>query len=92
MEPVIVAIDEEPLALLRALRGGMPPGVAARKLQNYIVQVPPMNRRKLVENDHVRFVGEFGDQFAVLRTASFYSRETGLIWEQTDNLGFDGII
>jgi CRISPR-associated endonuclease/helicase Cas3 len=92
MEPVIVAIEDEPQAILDALRRGLPPAIAARRLQNYIVQVPPMNRRKLVENDHVQFVGEFGDQFAVLRTASFYSRETGLIWEQADNLGFDGII
>ena len=47
MEPVIVAIEEEPQAILNALRGGMPPGVAARQLQNYIVQVPPKDRGKL---------------------------------------------
>jgi CRISPR-associated endonuclease/helicase Cas3 len=70
----------------------MPPGVAARQLQNYIVQVPPMDRGKLIENEHVRFVEGFGDQFAVLKTANLYSRETGLIWEQADNPGFDGII
>jgi CRISPR-associated endonuclease/helicase Cas3 len=92
MEPVIVAIDEEPQAILRALRGGMPPGLAARKLQNYIVQVPPRDRSKLIENRHVRFVDNFGDQFAELRTANFYSRETGLIWENADELGFDGIV
>jgi CRISPR-associated endonuclease/helicase Cas3 len=92
MEPVIVAIDQEPLALLRALRGGMPPGLAARKLQNYIVQVPPRDRGRLIENGHVKFIEEFGDQFAVLRTANFYSRETGLVWEKADELGFDGIV
>jgi CRISPR-associated endonuclease/helicase Cas3 len=92
MEPVIVAIDEQPQAILHALRGGIPPGLAARKLQNYIVQVPPKDRRKLIENGHVRFVEEFGDQFAVLWTANFYSRETGLVWEQADELGFDGIV
>jgi CRISPR-associated endonuclease/helicase Cas3 len=70
----------------------MPPGLAARKLQNYIVQVPPRDRNRLIENGHAQFVEGFGDQFAVLRTANFYSRETGLIWEQADNLGFDGII
>jgi CRISPR-associated endonuclease/helicase Cas3 len=91
MEPVIVAIGEEPLAVLRALSGGMPPGLAARKLQNYIVQVPPRDRSKLIENGHVQFAEGFGDQFAVLRTANFYSRETGLIWEKADELGFDGI-
>jgi CRISPR-associated endonuclease/helicase Cas3 len=94
MEPVIVAIDEEPQAVLLALRGGMPPGLATRKLQNYIVQVPPKARFKLIENRHVQFefVDEFGEQFAVLRTANFYSRETGLIWERADELGFGGIL
>ena len=70
----------------------MPPGIAARQLQNYIVQVQPMDRVKLIENEHVQFVEGFGDQFAVLKTATFYSRETGLIWEQADNQGFDGIV
>jgi CRISPR-associated endonuclease/helicase Cas3 len=92
MEPVIVAIDDESQAILRALRGGMPPGLAARKLQNYIVQVPPRDRSKLIENEHVRFVEGFGDQFAELRTAGLYSRETGLFWENADELGFDGIV
>ena len=92
MEPVIVAIDEEPQAILRALRGGMPPGLAARKLQNYIVQVPPRDRSKLIENGHVRFVDDFGDQFAELMTMGLYSRETGLVWERADELGFDGIV
>lgn len=92
MEAVIVAIDEEPQAILRALGGGMPPGLAARKLQNYIVQVPPRDRNKLIENEHVRFIKDFGDQFAVLRTENLYSRETGLVWEKADELGFDGIV
>jgi CRISPR-associated endonuclease/helicase Cas3 len=87
MEPVIVAIDEEPQAILRALRDGMPPGLAASKLQNYIVQVPPRDRVKLIGNGHVRFVDELGDQFAELMTAGLYSRETGLFWENADELG-----
>jgi CRISPR-associated endonuclease/helicase Cas3 len=92
MQPVIVAIEDSPQAILRALRGGMPPGVAARRLQNYIVQVPPKDRAKLIENGHVQFVEEFGDQFAVLRTANFYTREIGLVWEKADELGSDGIV
>ncbi|MDO8399352.1 MAG: CRISPR-associated helicase Cas3' [Bradyrhizobium sp.] len=92
MEPVIVATDEEPQGILRALRGGMPPGLGARKLQNHLVQVPPKDRGKLIENGHVQFVDGFGDQFAVLMTADLYSREIGLIWEKADELGFDGII
>lgn len=87
MEPVIVAIDEEPKAILRALRAGMPAGTAARQLQNYVVQVPPRDRSQLINNSHVRYVEGFGDQFAVLMTESLYSRETGLLWEQADLLG-----
>ncbi len=87
MEPVIVAIDDEPKTILLALRAGMPPGVVARKLQNYVVQVPPRDRSKLIDNKHVRYVEGFGDQFAVLMTASLYTRETGLLWEQADLLG-----
>jgi CRISPR-associated endonuclease/helicase Cas3 len=69
----------------------MPPGLAARKLQNYIVQVPPKDRARLIDNGHARFDGG-GDQFAVLTTADFYSSEMGLLWEKADELGFDGII
>jgi CRISPR-associated endonuclease/helicase Cas3 len=87
MAPVIVAIDEEPQAILRALRGGMPPGLAARQLQSYIVQVPPRDRSKLIENGHARFVDDFGDQFAELMTTGLYSREAGLVWERADELG-----
>jgi CRISPR-associated endonuclease/helicase Cas3 len=92
MEPVVVTIDQEPQAILRALSGGMPPGLAARKLQNYIVQVPPRDRSTLIANGHVRFVGDFGDQFAELITKGLYSRGTGLCWEKADELGFDGIV
>lgn len=86
MEPVIVAIDEEPHHVLAALRNGMPPGAAARALQNYIVQIPARARRQLVENGHVRFVDKFGDQFAELTNHDRYTRETGLIWEDADQL------
>jgi CRISPR-associated endonuclease/helicase Cas3 len=49
--------------------------------------VPPRNRSKLIENGHVRFVDDFGDQFAELVTTDLYSKETGLIWERADELG-----
>jgi CRISPR-associated endonuclease/helicase Cas3 len=92
MEPVVIAIDDEPKATLVALKGGMPSGMAARKLQNFVVQVPPRDRKKLIENGHIRFVEDFGDQFAVLITESLYSRARGLLWDKADELGFDGII
>jgi CRISPR-associated endonuclease/helicase Cas3 len=92
MAPVIIAIDDEPRTILVALRGGMPPGMTARRLQNFVVQVPPGNREKLIQNGHVKFVEGFGDQFAVLITESLYSKPTGLLWEKADELDFDGII
>lgn len=90
MEPVIIAIDEEPKAILKAMRGGMPAGTAARKLQRHLVQVPPRDRNILIENGHVAFVHGFDTQFAVLKTENFYSREQGLVWERADELGIEG--
>jgi CRISPR-associated endonuclease/helicase Cas3 len=49
--------------------------------------VPPRDRSKLIENGHVQFVDDFGDQFAELMTTGLYSRETGLFWERADELG-----
>jgi CRISPR-associated endonuclease/helicase Cas3 len=92
MEPVIVAIEDEAKDTLAALRKGLPPGKAARRLQNYIVQVPPRDRKKLLGNEHVAFVEGFGDQFAVLKMESFYTRDVGLRFEDGDELGFDGIV
>lgn len=89
MAPVIIAVDDQAKATLVALKGGMPPGMAARELQNFVVQVRPRDRRLLLGNGHVRFVEGFGDQFAVLMTESLYSRETGLLWERGDVPDFD---
>jgi CRISPR-associated endonuclease/helicase Cas3 len=89
MEPVIVAVDDEPKAVLAALRQGLPAGMASRRLQPYVVQVPPRYRRKLVENGHAAFVEGFEEQFAVLRTESFYSAEQGLVWEKAEELGLE---
>lgn len=92
LAPVIVAVEKSAQDALAALRGGRPPGQVARELQSYIVQVPPKAREKLRENGHVKFVEEFGDQFAVLQTASFYSDEIGLLWEDADYLGLEMMI
>lgn len=86
METVIIAIDDEPRRILTALRSGMPAGAAARALQNYIVQIPSQARQQLIDNCHVRFVEGFCDQFAELRNADRYTRETGLMWEEPDQL------
>ena len=86
MVPVIIGIEEDAKAALYALRSGqLKPGAAARRLQNYIVQVPPRDRRKLIDNGHVFFV-DAEMQFAVLNAESFYTREVGLMWEEADRL------
>jgi len=90
MEPVIIAIEDKPKDVLKALRAGIPAGKAARELQSYLVQIPPKYRNALIENGHAAFIEGFDTQFVVLTTESFYSREQGLVWEKADDLGIEG--
>ena len=86
MAPVIVPADDDALNTLAALRGGLLPTAAARQLRNYLVQVPPRERQRMIDNGHVRFIDadRFGDQFAVLDSLSLYSAMSGLRWEDAD--------
>lgn len=89
LAPVIVATEEPARQTLAALRSGLPAGVAARRLQPFIVQVPPRARELLLRNGHVRFVEEFGDQFAELSSLAIYKlqrdgEDVGLLWEEAD--------
>ncbi|HYP56861.1 MAG TPA: hypothetical protein VEQ35_01075 [Beijerinckia sp.] len=93
MVPVIIARDEAVKETLAGLKGGwIPPGKAARDLQSFIVQVQPKARERLVKNGHVRFVDGFSQQFGVLETGSPYTRELGLLWEDTDYLGIEDMV
>jgi len=69
----------------------IPSGKLARRLQGYIVQVPPKARAILMANRHVALKAEHirGDQFAVLQAPHLYTKETGLIWEDGSLLGDD---
>lgn len=90
LEPVIVPIDKTARdAVARLAVPEVPSGGLARDLQPYTVQVPPKARRRLIDCGHVAFEAPDlrGDQFAVLRTLSLYSREVGLRWEDADYLG-----
>jgi CRISPR-associated endonuclease/helicase Cas3 len=88
MEPVIVAIEEEAKSIVERLQvGAITPGVAARKLQAFIVQVPPSWRRQLIVNGHAEFIPDYADQFAVLKSEGLYTFEAGLQWEEADSLG-----
>lgn len=95
LAPVIVKRDEAAQGALEELtRETVYPGSVARKLQPFIVQVPPKARSLLLANGHVRFEQKrrFGDQFAVLELGSLYEDETGLLWENADYLELENSI
>lgn len=90
---MIVPHEEEAKAALAAMAAErMPPGAAARALPRHLVQVPYPDRDRLRTNGHLFFVEGFGDEFAVLATPQFYTRETGLEWERGDEVSLDGYI
>jgi CRISPR-associated endonuclease/helicase Cas3 len=93
LAPVIVPIEPRPRDALNHLRRGfLPAGAAARKLQSYIVPIPPKARNLLLANGHVRFVEGFGDQFAELVTLSLYHAAVGLLWESADYLAVENTV
>jgi CRISPR-associated endonuclease/helicase Cas3 len=95
MVPVIVAHDARARKALKMLGlETVKAGTVARKLQAFVVQVPPKARALLLANGHVRFEREdlFGAQFAVLQTVSLYREDVGLLWEEADYLGLEDSI
>lgn len=95
LAPVIIAIEDEAKDWVAKLDvEGVPTGLLARKLQPFVVQVPPKARERLRACGHVEFVAAKlrGDQFAVLRSSSLYGRDVGLIWEDAEYLAAEDII
>lgn len=95
MVPVIVKGDEVAAAWINKLGiDAVSSGLIARKLQSYVVQVPPKARDLLIANGHVKFEqAELrADQFAVLQTQSLYNPDVGLMWEDADYLGCESSI
>lgn len=100
MVPIIVpyrgAMDDNETAerSLRDLEHIERPGAIARKLQPYIVQVPPRVRYKLLDAGAVGFVREqdFGEQFAMLKNAALYRPDIGLTWDDPAFLEAEGLI
>ncbi|MFM2278398.1 MAG: hypothetical protein RLZZ444_629 [Pseudomonadota bacterium] len=93
--PVIVAIKDEAREWVGKLGlENLPTGLLARKLQPFIVQVPPRARELLRRNGHLEFVAPElrGDQFAVLRKESFYKKGVGLMWENADYLAGEDFV
>ncbi|MGQ3213409.1 CRISPR-associated helicase Cas3' [Shinella sp.] len=95
MVPVIIARDEVAKRVVDELGiENIPSGGVARKLQAYVVQVPLKARDLLLANGHVKFIHPKirGDQFAVLQTATLYSEEIGLLWEDADYLSVESLV
>jgi len=80
--PVIVPYDQTARQLVRDLNHVQRPSAIARRLQLYVVTVPPDARARLVAAGAVRFVreAEFDEQFAVLENESLYDCDVGLTW------------
>ena len=92
LAPVIVAREAEARDALAALRAGAPAGAVARRIQPFIVQVPPKARELLLTNDHARFVDGDAGEFVELVTGSLYRNEVGLEWENADYLAVENAI
>ena len=95
MVPVIIPPGKDFESLVHKLSAAdVPSGRLARDLQNHVVQSPPKARQKLIDNGQVVFAAPKlrGDQFAVLRTMSLYSRDIGLLWDDADYLGLENSI
>ncbi|MFQ5347042.1 MAG: CRISPR-associated endonuclease Cas3'' [Rhodothalassiaceae bacterium] len=95
MVPVIVAREAKAREALEQLGfDGARAGSIARKLQPFLVQVPPRARAKLLAAGHAAFAQEarFGDQFCVLLSEGLYRDDTGLLWEDAECLQLEDSI
>ena len=89
MVPIIVRYcgidgdDDTVTRLLNELKRVGRPGKVARRLQPYIVQVPPQVRKLLLETEAAKIIRErdFADQFIVLTNSDIYFPDIGLTWE-----------
>jgi CRISPR-associated endonuclease/helicase Cas3 len=92
LAPVIVAREAKAREALAALRAGASAGSVARRVQPFIVQVPPKARDLLLTNGHVRFVDGERGEFAELVTDSLYRDDVGLLWEDAEYLASENSI
>ena len=99
MVPVIVPYasgdgDSGSGPLIEALRWVERPGRVARRLQPYVVQVPPRVRDGLVSAGAAEVLHEdrFERQFVVLENADLYRDEMGLQWDDPTFRTAEGLI
>ena len=89
MVPIIVRYcgidgdDDTVTRLLNELKRVERPGKVARRLQPYIVQVPPQVRKLLLETEAAEIIRkkDFADQFIVLTNSDIYFPDIGLTWD-----------
>lgn len=90
--PVIVPFDDEAKRIIAQLNGeALRSGALARRLQRYVVQVPPKARALMVKNGRAVFAAPAlrGEQFCVLQDESLYDPEAGLLWDNADYLSLE---
>jgi CRISPR-associated endonuclease/helicase Cas3 len=91
---VIVPFDEKAREYLRALDFVDRPGALARKLQPYLVPIPPDARTKLISAGAAASVrpSDFGDQFVRLLNQDLYDKATGLDWNEPTFRRAEGLV
>ena len=92
LAPVIVGREAEARDALAALRAGAPAGAVARRLQPFLVQIPPKARDLLLTNGHAQFVDGDAGEFVELVTGSLYRDDVGLEWENAGYLAVEDLI
>jgi CRISPR-associated endonuclease/helicase Cas3 len=92
LAPVIVAREAEARQAFASLRAGASAGSVARRLQPFLVQVPPKARDLLLTNGHVRFVDGERGEFAELVTEALYRNDVGLEWENAEYIAVEDTI
>jgi CRISPR-associated endonuclease/helicase Cas3 len=93
LAPVIIPYDEVARAALWDLASSTASvGAIARKLQPYLVQVPPDARALMLKLGYAEPVNEhrLGDQF--VQVLKHYDRELGLLWEDASEMKLEGFI
>ncbi|WP_395665993.1 CRISPR-associated helicase Cas3' [Methylocella sp.] len=80
MAPIIIPFDETARELINALRHAQNVGGLARKLQRYLVNMPPRDRSALIHRGAAEIIrpDQFGEQFVVLPDLSLYRDDVGL--------------
>ncbi len=80
MVPILVGWDETARDLIEDLRYAEKVGGTARKLQRYLVNVPPRDRAALIQRGAAEAIqpARFGEQFVVLTDRSLYRDDVGL--------------